>query len=123
MEKITILASLVEIGGDAAQSLLDSAIWKRNLITSKRKNFLGDLQSVLLERDITPDKLKNASIIRVDIHNFSGYDSKMDFFTFKSEFRKLMSTVQKKYWADFLKINYLCEVALTLVEKVTEWSC
>ena len=55
------------MGGDAAQTLLDSAIWKRNLITSKRKNFLGNLQSVLLERDITPDKLKNASILRVDI--------------------------------------------------------
>ena len=90
MEKITILASLVEIGGDAAQNLLDSAIWKRNLITRKRKDFLGNLQSVLLERDITPDKLKNASILRVDTPKFSGYDSRMDFFTFKSEFRKLI---------------------------------
>ena len=115
LEKITILASLVEIGGDAAQSLLDNAIWKRNLITRKRKDFLGNLQSVLLGRDITPDKLKNASILRVDIPKFSGYDSRMDFFTFKSEFRKLIEpTVQKKYWADFLKRNDLCGVALTL---------
>ena len=45
----------------------------------------------------------------------------MDFYTFKSEFKKLVEpTVQKKYWADYLKRNFLCGSALILVEKETE---
>ena len=81
------------------------------------------MQSILVERDITPDKLKNASTLKVEIPKFSGYDSKMDFYTFKSEFKKLVEpTIQKRYWADYLKRNYLTGMAFTLVEKETEYS-
>ena len=47
----------------------------------------------------------------------------MDFYTFKSEFQKLVEpTVQQKYWADCLKRNYLTGSAFTLVEKESDYS-
>ena len=48
-----------------------------------------------MERDITPDKLKTASTLQFELPKFSGYDCKMGFYTFKSEFQKLVEpTVQ-----------------------------
>ena len=47
----------------------------------------------------------------------------MDFYAFKSEFQKLVElTVQKKYWANYLKHNYLTGSAFTLVEKESDYS-
>ena len=122
LEKITELASFVT-GGHEVQTMFESATSKRDIVVDKKKAFYKKLQSILVERDITPDKLKNASTLKVEIPKFSGYDSKMDFYTFKSEFKKLVEpTIQKKYWADYLKRNYLTGMAFTLVEKETEYS-
>ena len=47
----------------------------------------------------------------------------MDFYTFKSEFKKLVEpVVQKQYLSDYLKRNYLTGSALSLVEKESEYS-
>ena len=122
LEKVTALASLASKGSEAVQNLLDLTICKRDHVISKRKLFKTNLQSILNERDITPDKLKNASTLKIQIPKFSGYDCVMDFYTFKTEFQKLVEpTVQKKYWADYLKRNYLTGSALTLVEKENEY--
>ena len=76
---------------------------KRDKLALKRKNFLKNLQETVIERDISPDKMKNALGLKIELPKFSGYDSKMDIFTFKSEFTKLVEpTVQKKYWLDYL---------------------
>ena len=123
LEKITELASFVTEGGHEVQTMFQSATSKRDIVADKKKAFYKKLQSILVERDITPNKLKNASTLKVEIPKFSGYDSKMDFYTFKSEFKKLVEpTIQKKYWADYLKRNYLTGMAFTLVEKETDYS-
>ena len=73
----------------------------------------------MLDRDITTEKLKSASELVLEPSKFSGYGADMDFFTFRSQFRKLIEDrVQKKYWADYLKRNYLSGQALLLVEIV-----
>ena len=123
LEKVTDLAALVVGGGDTVQKMLVTATDKRDLVASQKINFQQNLQKLLTERDISPDKLKNASTLQIELPKFSGYDCKIDFYTFKTEFQKLVEpTVQKKYWADFLKRNYLCGSAFTLVEKENDYS-
>ena len=77
------------------------------------------MQTILKTRDITPDKLRNASTLKVEIPKFSGYDCTIDFFTFKREFENTGRNPisKKRYLAEYLKRNYLSGMALTLVER------
>ena len=60
--------------------------------------------------------------LAIDLPKFSGYDGNIDFYTFKSEYRKLIEPrVQNKYRADYLKRNFLSGRAFTLVEKETDY--
>ena len=123
LEKITSLASLVQVGGVSVQNLLRKAGSIRDRLAVRRKNFQKDLARLVGERDVTPDKLKNATMLKIEIPKFTGYDSKMDLFTFKTEFKKLVEPVVKNTcWPDYLKRNYLSGSALTLVEKETDYS-
>ena len=66
---------------------------------SKRKEkFITELQTIVLERDISESKIKNLSSLKIEIPKFSGYNSKIDIYTFKTIFQKLVEpTMQKKY--------------------------
>ena len=123
LEKVTSLAALVPAGGKDVQNLLDSAIAKRNALASKKEIFQQSLQETVAKRDITPDKMKNALSLKIELQKFNGYEGKIDFYTFKSKFQKLIEpTVRKQYLADYLICNYLSGPALILVEKETEYS-
>ncbi len=122
LEKITELASLATLGGGNLNTLLEKVCKTRDRLAIKRENFLKKLQDVSVERDITAEKLKNGSDIFVEIPKFSGYDGKIDFFTFRSKFRKLIEDrVQKKYWVEHLRHKYLAGHAFTLVEKESDY--
>ena len=98
--------------------MLDLAIKAWSQVVSKCTEFMWKLESIINDRDSTPDKLKNAG----SMPKFSGYDCEIDFYTFKSKFKKLVEpTVQKKHWPDYLKQNYLCGMAFTLVGKETNY--
>ena len=85
LEKVTSLAPLVTGGGDAEQIMLDNAIVKRDSVLKNKTLFEKTLQNILADRDITPDNMKNASMLKFELPKFSGYDGRMDLFTFKSE--------------------------------------
>ena len=66
-------------------------------MAEKKAKFQASLQHIVMERDFTRDKLKKASTLQIELPKFSGYNCKMDFNTFKSEFQKLVEpTVPKK---------------------------
>ena len=122
LEKITDLAGLVSGGGAEVEDLLQSAVTRKDDVIGKKDAFFKKLQLVVSERDVTSDKLKNAVSLKINLPKFSGYDSQMDFYTFKSEFKKLVEPViQKQYLSDYLKRNYLTGSALSLVEKENDY--
>ena len=123
LEKVTDLSGLVSGGGAEVRNLWVTATKKRDSVSEKRTAFLKKLQSIIEQRDVTPEKMKNATTLRIELPKFGGYESKMDFYTFKSEFQKLVEpVVQKQFLADYLKRNYLCGAALNLVDKETDYS-
>ena len=71
-----------------------------------------------IHRDISKEKLKNASGLSIELARLKGYNSKLDIYSFKTEFEKLIQPIiQKRYWVDILKNNYLAGAAFTLVDK------
>ena len=122
LEKVTELAALVPSGGQPVQDMLTKVCRTRDRIASKKDIFLDKLGAIVAEREITFEKLKNASELEIKLPKFSGYNGQIDFFTFKSEFSRLIEpTVLKKFWVDHLKRNYLEGQALTLIESETDY--
>ena len=122
LEKVTELASLASLGGEKVVKILDKARKTRDRLALKKENFCDTLSNIILERDITPEKMKQASELTIDLPKFTGYDGKVDYFTFRTEFKKLVEPkIQKKFWPDYLKRNYLGGQALNLVEKEIDY--
>ena len=90
---------------------------KQNALKA-RNSYAQKLHQIITKRDISEEKLKKSSLIPIELPKFKGYDSKLDIYSFRSEFEKLVHpTLQKIYWLDALKNNYLSGPAFTLVEK------
>ena len=122
LEKVTELSSLVTLGGRPVETLLTKVCRTRDRIAAKKDVFYDELNKIVVEKDISVEKMKNASDLSINLPKFSGYDGQIDFFTFKSEFKRLIeSTQQKRFWIDHLKRNHLTGPALTLVESETEY--
>ena len=81
LEKVTALAGLVPCGGECAK-YAEKCKRNRDKLALKRKNFLKNLQETVIERDIFPDKMKNALGLKIELTKCNGYDSKMDIFHF-----------------------------------------
>ena len=74
------------------------------------------VEQEILSRDLSYEKVKNSSVLGINIPKFKGYNSEIDYYSFKSEFEKLIvPRIQKKLLPDFLRRNYLGGQALQLV--------
>ena len=83
--------------------------------------FLKNLEKEISDRDLSEDKIKNASILGLKLPNFKGYNSVMDFYTFKAVFEKLVAPrVQAKLLPEYLKNNYLEGQAFEIVKEIDD---
>ena len=63
----------------------------------------------------------NANALGIQIPKFKGYNSSLDFYTFRSEFEKLVVPyTHRSLLADFLKTKYLEGQALQLVKEIND---
>ena len=83
-----------------------------------RNRYAQKLHSLMIDKDISEEKLRNATTCSIELSKFQGYDSKLDIYSFKTEFERLIQpTRTKRLWVDTLKNNYLSGPAFTLVER------
>ena len=69
------------------------------------------------EREICKQAMFKESKLKINLPKFSGYDSKLDFYTFQSEFMKIYKrTTPKRMMPHILKNNLLEGGALYLVK-------
>ena len=73
----------------------------------------------IVEGDLSVEKMKNTSFLKLDVPKYHGYGSSLHFYTFKSEFEKLISgRIQAKLLPDYLKCNFLKGQALDIVKEI-----
>ena len=53
--------------------------------------YRANVEAEISGRDLTVDKIKNASTLGINLLKFRGYESKLDYYTFKAEFENLVS--------------------------------
>ena len=120
-QKISEFSKIASQCGDEKDKMLMIPLNHQEKTLAARNAFAKTLHSVFTERDISEEKLKHASVLTIDLPKFKGYDSKLDIYTFKSEFEKLVQpTTLKRLWVEVLKKNYLIGPAFTLVDQIQE---
>ena len=91
----------------------------------KLKDFKIEFRQGVLDqisaRELTSEKLKNTSVMKMNVPKFRGYESPQDIYTFKSEFqRKVSPTCRNSVLPNYLKTNYLSGQALAVVKEIDD---
>ena len=90
-------------------------------ISQLKEDYFKDINNKVKNREITKQKLFNVSKLRIDLLKFSGYETKLDIYSFQSEFLKIYErTTPKRMTPDLLKNNSLEVSALSLVKSMTD---
>ena len=121
IDRVTELVKATPPIYEKAEGLLNQARNAQENLKKNKNSYQEKLLSEVKNRDLTEEKLKNASILGIKIPKFKGYDSPIDYYTFKSEFEKLVvPRVYAKLLPDYLKNNYLDGQALQLVKEIDD---
>ena len=122
-DKFTNFSKVAATLPDEREALMAKPREKQKCALEARNKYAQKLHSLMSDRDISAEKLRNASTITVELAKFKGYDSKLDIYTFRTEFEKLIQPAcQKHLLVDTLKTKYLEGPALTLVERLEDLS-
>eukprot|EP00794_Sanderia_malayensis_P001140 gene1140-500_t len=90
-------------------------------VKSRKAEFTSTVHALIEKREVLKHKSFNEMKLNIDLKKFSGYDSAIDIYSFKSNFEKLhLRNTPKKLLADLLTNNYLSDPALSLVKDVSE---
>ena len=77
-------------------------------INKLKENYSHCIDDEMRKREITKQELFNESKLRINLPKFSGYESKVDIYTFQSEFLKVHKrTTPTRMMPDILKNNLL----------------
>ena len=82
---------------------LETAAEHRDRISTKKSKYFLELKEEIKKRDLSEEKLKNASILGIKLPKFKGYDSDLDIYSFKSEFEKLISPTLNLPYLSYLQ--------------------
>ena len=103
------------------EAVLERASAGKEILKKLKYVYQINLEKELKCRDLSAEKVKNASLLKLEVPKFHGYDSKLDYYSFKSEFDKLIvPRIHAKLLPDYLKNNYLEGPALELVKNIEE---
>ena len=123
IDKLTDLSRLASKCGSQKEDLLKVPQKHLDDSLQKMNSYMQTLFKIVKDRELTEERLKSAKGMDINLSTFNGYDSKLDIYSFRTEFEKLVQpTTLKRFWVDILKKKYLSGQALTLVDKVDDIS-
>ena len=119
LDRITKLSEHNPNEFEETEYYLEDVSDRKKILKKSLDLFKVNLETEISDRDLTEEKMKNASVLGIKIPKFKGYDSVLDYYTFKSEFDKLVVPhVRANLLPDYLKNNYLDGQALQLVKEI-----
>ena len=121
LNKVTELVKEIPSQYNEEHGTLKTIYEIRDALRIKKDNYTAELKHEIYGRNLSSEKLQNASLLKIELAKFKGYNSIMDIYTFQTEFEKLISPdIQKKLLPDYLKTNYLEGQALMLVKEIVD---
>lgn len=90
-------------------------------LDSRRHRYIQAVNDEISTRKLDKDLHYNKEHLNIKLDKFHGYDSSVDYYTFKDNFEKLyLQSTPAKFLPDLLKNNFLSEPALTLVRSIND---
>ena len=123
LDRVTELIKATPPDYQKAEGLIDQVRNAKEKLKKLKNSYQENLSKEVRNRDLTEEKMKNASVLGIKLPKFKGYNSPIDFYSFKSEFEKLIvPMVHAKLLPDYLKNNFLEGQALQLVKEIDDLS-
>ena len=102
-----------------AEGILNLVSNGKNELKILKSNYQENLSQEITNHDLSAEKVKNASVLKINVPKYNGYESELDFYTFRLEFEKLISPhILAKLMPEYLKNNYLEGQALEIVKEI-----
>ena len=90
-------------------------------LCTERDTYVEHVKHEIHSRELGKEDLFREGKLKIHLSKFSGYDSKQDYYSFKSDFLKLCErTTPKRLQAELIKNNYLEGPALSLVNSLDD---
>ena len=120
MENLSkMVHNLLEYSNSVEKDEVDEIM--ANHSNSLLKEYFKDINNEVKNREITKQKFFDESKLRINLPKFSGYESKLDIYSFQSEVLKIYEqTTPKQMMTDLLKNNLLEGSALSLVKSMKD---
>ena len=88
-------------------------------LDSLKHNFVNAVNEEVSKRKLDKDLHYDKAHLNIKLDKFHGYESAVDYYTFKDNFEKVyLQSTPAKFLPDLLKNNFLAEPALTLVRSL-----
>ena len=112
---------ILECSESSMEYKIDEIMQRYRQITKLKESYIQCIENEMRNREITKQELFKESKLKINLPKFSGYESKIDIYTFQSEFMKVHKrTTPIRMMPDILKNNLLEGSALSLVRSVTD---
>ena len=106
---------------DKEKNVLNQVRKIRDDLVIVKATYQSELEKEISNRDLSANKLQNASLLNIELPRFKGYNSVLDIYTFQTECEKLVSpNIERKLFPDYLKRNYLDGPSLILVKEIND---
>ena len=113
------MQNLLECANSVIEDQIEDIVGSYNHIKKLKDVYQQTIKDEVVKREISKLELFNESKLKINLSKFSGYNSKLDVYTFQSEFIKIYKrTTPKRMMSDVLKNNHLEGSALSLVRIV-----
>ena len=113
------MQNLLECTNSVTKDQVEDIVGSYNHIKKLKHVYQQIIKDEVVKREISKLELFNESKLNINLSKFSGYDSKLEVYTFQSEFIKIYKrTTPKRMMSDVLKNNHLEGSALSLVRSV-----
>ena len=121
LDWVTELVKAAPTKYDKTNETLDTARNAKKQVKESLLQYQKDLEQEVKNRDLGSNKIRDSSILSLEVPKYRGYGSPLDFYTFKSEFEKLISPkIHARLLPDYLKNNYLGGQAFVIVSEIWE---
>ena len=119
LDSLTDLVKAIPPDYALADEILDEVRGEKDRLKKFYDSYKVTLVSEVKERDLTETKIQSMATLGLKLGKFSGYGSSMDYYTFRSDFEKLIvPRVQSKLLPDFIKLHHLEGQALSVVKEI-----
>ena len=89
--------NLLECSNSVAKDEVDEVMSNYSNISHLKEEYVKDVNNEVKNREITKQKLFNESKLRINLSKFYGYESKLDIYSFQSEFLRIYEQTTLKH--------------------------